>query len=161
MARVNRRNSRVDAGFLGTRTFHGGLNSCKLYRMAQFPVIAYALQVSTAPRQRQQGVPPPDMIPAVFIQIEGRQPFPLQIESGAEYMAILSADPDSGSPCVRPRRAEAAEANAVDAPLQRAKIRPPTVRTTHSARMSPDRVRPSRAIAQHARTSNAEQVPPS
>jgi hypothetical protein len=62
----------------------------KLHRMAQFPVVAYVLQVSTAPRQRQQGVAPPDMIPAVFIQIEGRQAFPLQVQNSAEYMAICA-----------------------------------------------------------------------
>ncbi len=56
--------------------------------MPQFPVVSYALEVSTAPRQRQAGVPPPEMIPAVFVQVQGGQPFQLHVESTAEYMAI-------------------------------------------------------------------------
>jgi hypothetical protein len=59
--------------------------------MAQFPVVFYALEISTAPRQRQQGVAPPEMIPAVFIQVQGgQQPFRLQVESAAEFSAICA-----------------------------------------------------------------------
>ena len=58
--------------------------------MPQFPVIGYALEVSTAPRAKQPGVPPPEMIPAVFIQVGTGQPIRLPVESVAEYMAICA-----------------------------------------------------------------------
>lgn len=58
--------------------------------MAQFPVIGYQLQVSTAPVQ-QAGGPTVDMIPRVFIQFQtGGQLRPLPINGAAEFMAICA-----------------------------------------------------------------------
>lgn len=58
--------------------------------MAQFPVIGYTLEIGTAPRSRKPGVPPPQMVPAVFIQVGGGQPFQLQVQSPEEFMAICA-----------------------------------------------------------------------
>jgi hypothetical protein len=59
--------------------------------MPQFPVIGYTLEVSTAPRSKQPGVPGPEMIPAVFISVGTGQPtIRLPVESVAEYMAICA-----------------------------------------------------------------------
>jgi hypothetical protein len=61
--------------------------------MAQFPVLAYQLQVSTAPPQQQQGVPPPEFIPRVTITVQtgqGPRNVPLPIQSASEFMAICA-----------------------------------------------------------------------
>lgn len=58
--------------------------------MAQFPVVSYWLEMSTAPRQRQAGVPPPEMRPAVYIQVPGTQLFALPIESKEEFLAVCA-----------------------------------------------------------------------
>jgi hypothetical protein len=60
--------------------------------MAQFPVLGYILEISTAPRPRQPGVPAPEMIPAVFIQLGGanQQYFQLPVNSTDEFMAICA-----------------------------------------------------------------------
>ena len=59
--------------------------------MPQFNVLAYVLEVSTAPRQRQAGVAPPEMVPAVTIQVQGvNQAIVLPIETTTEFMAICA-----------------------------------------------------------------------
>lgn len=58
--------------------------------MAQLPVVQYVIEISTAPRQRQAGVPPPEMVPAVFIQTPNSRLFPLQINSTTEFMAVTA-----------------------------------------------------------------------
>jgi hypothetical protein len=58
--------------------------------MAQFPVIGYQLQVSTALVQ-QPGTPAVEMTPRVFIQFQpGGQLRQLPINSPAEFMAICA-----------------------------------------------------------------------
>lgn len=54
--------------------------------MAQFPVLAYKLQVSTAP---VPGVAV-TFTPRIFIQIPDRPPFQLPVNSEAEFMAICA-----------------------------------------------------------------------
>jgi hypothetical protein len=58
--------------------------------MAQFQVIGYQLQVSTAPVQ-QPGAPAAEMIPRVFIQFQpGGQLRQLPINNATEFMAICA-----------------------------------------------------------------------
>jgi hypothetical protein len=54
--------------------------------MAQFPVLAYKLQVSTAPLPGAAVT----FTPRVFIQVPDRAPFQLPVNSEAEFMAICA-----------------------------------------------------------------------
>jgi hypothetical protein len=58
--------------------------------MAQFPVIGFQLQVSTAPQQ-QPGMPAVEFVPRVFITAQtaqGPRTLQLPIQSASEFMAI-------------------------------------------------------------------------
>ena len=59
--------------------------------MAQFPVIGFQLQISTAPPVQPPGGPAVDMIPRVFIQFQtGGQFRQLPVNSATEFMAICA-----------------------------------------------------------------------
>src|SRR5262249_40151672 len=62
----------------------------RLRPMAQFPVIGYQLQISTAP-QTLPNAPAVEFVPRVFLQFQtGPQPLQLPVKSAAEFMAICA-----------------------------------------------------------------------